>query len=875
MLRYLSIAATFFLWYASFAGGLQTIPAFPIAPNDLAVTRPAQADQYCDKIGPRAGLIGTEAGNFELWIWPWKVLRNLELEFLLGSSTRPISAKDIVRTVSVSPELTTITYSYESFSVREHILVPRNEPGALLLLEVHATESLSIIPGFLPVVQPMWPAGIGGQFSYWDDDMHGYVLSEGRWRAEFLCGSPGAEQMASPPAHMFADAPLQFRIRVEPGSADHRFIPIVLAGAVPDSATGRMTFDSVKSVYTRLWQKAETYYAENRKYYDLLRSSTIRITTPDPEVNLAGEWGKVALDNLMVINPKLGKGLVAGYGMSGNGERPGFAWFFGGDAFINSLAIDGYGATASVRDALLFTQKWQRGDNFPVRKKNPSDPPADVGKMAHELSQSDGLCDWWNDYHYGYNHADTSPWYIVATADYVRTSGDTAFLRQSWPSLCAAYAWCLSKDSDNDGLMDLKGAGLGALEFGKLVGIYADAYTCGVFVQSIRDMHEMSLLTGDTSLARRTSDQYRRAAERMEKLFWMGDRGYYSYGATQGGEQVGEKTPWPGVAMMFGLLDRRRTGESLEATNGADICTDWGVRSLSDRSSLFDPVNYNYGAVWPFISSFYNTAQFGSGFSTPAYRLLKATMHHAFDHAVGVVPEVFSGALNEKLSEGYHHQGFSTTGYLLPLIRGLAGLRVEALTSTIRLDPHIPAEWDRFEIGNIRAGGGPVDLLFQRTEGGWDIRMSNSGRLPVHLQLGTSFLPETRIENLQVSRASGGGSQIPVRDGSVGLDLAGTDTLRIRYTAGPSLVFPPVETSAGAQNEGLKIIRERYDPERRRIDVTAEGTPGSTYTLGLVRPELVESVQGVESVTSGLLLRFPADKTLQFVRKEFSVLLKP
>ena len=83
--------------------------------------------------------------------------------------------------------------------------------------------------------------------------------------------------------------------------------------------------------------------------------------------------------------------------------------------------------------------------------------------MAHELSQSDGLCDWWNDYHYGYNHADTSPWYIVAMGDYVRTSGDTAFLRQSWKSVEQAYEWCLSKDSDGDGLMDLKGAGLGAL----------------------------------------------------------------------------------------------------------------------------------------------------------------------------------------------------------------------------------------------------------------------------------------------------------------------------------------------------------------------------------------------------------------------------
>ena len=37
-------------------------------------------------------------------------------------------------------------------------------------------------------------------------------------------------------------------------------------------------------------------------------------------------------------------------------------------------------------------------------------------------SQSDGLVDWWNDYHYGYNHADTTPWYLVAMGDWTGRS---------------------------------------------------------------------------------------------------------------------------------------------------------------------------------------------------------------------------------------------------------------------------------------------------------------------------------------------------------------------------------------------------------------------------------------------------------------------
>ena len=139
---------------------VKSIPAFTIEPNDLVLTRTAQPLQYLDKVGPRAALLGTESGNCELWVWPWKPLRSFELSFLLGTSTQPVEARDIVRSVSVTPEVTTITFTHESFSVREHILVPRGEPGAIILLEMHTTSPLTVVGGFIPVMQPMWPAGI-------------------------------------------------------------------------------------------------------------------------------------------------------------------------------------------------------------------------------------------------------------------------------------------------------------------------------------------------------------------------------------------------------------------------------------------------------------------------------------------------------------------------------------------------------------------------------------------------------------------------------------------------------------------------------------------------------------------------------------------
>jgi glycogen debranching enzyme len=877
-----------FCTLAAMAGepaAVKYIPSFPFEPNDLELSRLAQPNQYMDKVGPRAALLGTESGNCELWIWPWKPLRGFELSFLLGTSTQPILAKDIVRSVSVTPEATTLTFSHEAFSVQERILVPRGEPGAIILLEVHTTSPLTIVGGFIPVMQPMWPAGIGGQFSYWDDDAHAYVISEGQWRAMFLCGSPGARQMAAPPAHMFADAPIQFAIDVAPGESDGKMIPVVFAGAVPDSATHKMSLDSVKAVYARLWKGAERYYRENRSYYRDLRAGTTRIATPDRELNLALEWGKVALDNLLIDNPQLGHGMVAGFGLSGGGGRPGFAWFFGGDAFVNVLTMNSVGMFRQSRDALLFTQRWQRQENFPVRKKSPADPPKDVGKMAHELSQSDGpLCDWWNDYHYGYNHADTTPWYLVAMGDYVRTSGDVAFLRQSWGSVKQAYAWCLSKDSDGDGLMDLKGAGLGALEFGKLVGIYADVYTCGVWVQAVKEMAWMASLVGDQEAARAAALQLAKAQPQLEKKFWMEREEYYSYGATERGEQVHEMTPWSGTAMMFGLLDEARTAKSMERFNSADLCTDWGVRSLARSSALFEPTNYNYGAVWPFIASFFTTAQFRHHYAASGYQILRSTVRHAFDNGLGVVPEVFSGEMNTKLAEAYHHQGFSTTGYLLPLMRGLFGLSVDAVAGSVTFRPEFPVAWRDAPVAleNVRVGDGTVDFGASGAAAKRALTMKLTGRDSLALVYAPVVETGMKLRAARFASGAAGERELPVESERTGEDehltarisaASGVSHFLAELDGSPVGFLPGDADAAGAVNGNVRIISRKLDKDLWTL--TLEGEAGRSYRLSGTAAGALSAVGGTLE-GDDLLVTFPrASAKGGFVRAKVALRLRP
>ncbi len=845
------------------------INKFNLHQNDLMLTRPAQPNQYMDKIGRKAALMGFENGSFEMWIWPWKVLRNFDLQFFVGSTTQPILSKEIARDISVTPEATTISFVYESFTVKEIIFVPHNQPAAVILLDVYTTAPLTIVPGFMPVMQPEWPAGIGGQYSYWDDDMKAYVISESQQRGLFLCGSPVAEQMTSPPAHMFADNLIQFKFTIQPNQASEKYFPIVIAGSPV-----KTKYDSVKTIYRKILSSIETLYEENYNFYKSLRDSTIEVATPNEKLNLAFEYGKAALNNLLVDNPTLGKGLVAGYGLSGGGARPGFAWFFGGDAFINSLAMNSFGDYSTVKQALEFTQKWQRQEDFPIRKKNPSDKNVDVGKMAHELSQSDGLVDWWNDYHFGYNHADTSPWYLVAMGDYFRKTGDINFIKDSWKSIVQAYEWCKSKDSNGDGLMDLKGAGLGVLEFGSLVKIFNDNYTQSIWTKAIEEVNVMAKAADDKEIEHETETLFPKARQALEKIFWIDDLGFYSFGAAEDGKQVRDKNIYSSASILFGLMNPERSKSTIEKFNESDMVTDWGVRNLSSNSSLYDPTNYNYGTVWPFTSFFIGSAQFNTHLDFQGCQTVIKTAQHAFDYGLGIVPEVFSGDINTKLGEAYHDQGFSVSGYIFPMMSGLIGLNVDALNNRITFAPKLPPDWKFLSVRNVKLGNEVVNFDLKIADNKVELHVGKSSNKEIAINFSQDFPPGTKITSTNIN-----GQQINSDISNKGNAVTLEKEFKLKDNANLIIIKEPVvavyaverNTPIGIVNDGLKIVSQKF--KGGTLYVSCEGKQNVDYKLGVTNSSLIKKIIGAGLANGELKININGTGN-EFVKHEIQIEMK-
>ena len=424
-------------------------------------------------VGTRAALFGSETGNLEAWVYPLKILRNFHLNVLTEGRTFP--AETLARTVTVRPESATITYSGDTFSIRQTLFVPVQEAGAVIAFEVKTVEPLELEAVFERDFQLEWPAAIGGTYINWDSNLHAFYFGEEQKRYAAFLGSPSA---TDPRLEYFTNYSTtrnsSFKLGITKGT-DTKII--ALAASMQGPADAQSTFQRLLTSYPELLKKSA-------EYYHTYLAQTINLELPDAQLQTAYDWSRISMLQGTVNNPFLGTGLVAGYRTSGDYERPGFAWFFGRDALWTSLALDASGDFGTTRTALDFLSKYQRAD----------------GKIEHEISQAASLVDWFKNYPYAYASADATPLYIITLNDYVTHSGDAGFAREKWDSVWKAYQF-LRSTFDQQGLPQNIGIGHGWIEGGPLLPIKQEFYQVGLGAEALRALSSLARVVGKNDVS--------------------------------------------------------------------------------------------------------------------------------------------------------------------------------------------------------------------------------------------------------------------------------------------------------------------------------------------------------------------------------------
>jgi hypothetical protein len=290
--------------------------------------------------------------------------------------------------------------------------------------------------------------------------------------------------------------------------------------------------------------------------------------------------------------------------------------------------------------------------------------------------------------------------------------------------------------------------------------------------------------------------------------------------------------------------------------------TDWGMRIISARSPLYNPAGYHFGSVWPLFTGWASVGEYRYHAADAGYANLKRNAWLALDGAGGNTTEVLSGNIYSPLSTASSHQTWSAAMVVSPLLRGLFGLQVEALDRRISMEPHLPADWDRFEIRNVALADGAegkVDFVFERDDRQATLRIRNHSPAPFQLAFAPAFAPVTELAGAEFNGAAvncpreESGPDWHARCAVTAGPGESTLTLRYRNSFGYSLAVPPPRLAESSS--AMKLVSEDWDgPRQLRLVVSAR--PGTTERIELYGAARVAEATGAQLAPDGRFISF-------------------
>ncbi len=641
------------------------------------------ADSPFTLAGRRAFVAGYEhTGPVELWVHP---LRALRIEQGVGPTAGPVEISPLGLTRHAYTDADAA--SLGRASVVERTTVLHELPAAVLEWECAASPHppAHIRLTFVVDLRLMWPypAGVLGPLR-WNSSATALRVRSAVSEEEVLLVT------STPVSWMIEDASegtvprlrCSLDATVQPGTA----LRLTALARVDCDGPTDTRIESAMAAAGRVRTAAAAL--ARRTAHEL------RVDAPDTDVRTAIACALARLDACRVETPGVGRSLIAGYWMSQPGwneGRPGYAWYFGRDAVWSALAFLGAADPAPVREVIAFLAAHQ-----------------DVsGKILHECTTSGSV---------HYDAADATPLWLLLVARHHAWTGDAAFVRAHWSHVLRAIRFCLSTDTDADGLIENTGVGHGWIEFGRLGGGTVTYYNAGIWTAALRELAVVARDIGETATAAELDERARTARVQLERLFWDADaRGYALKADARDGEWVRDttRTATHAVPLLLGVADPARAGRWLEAVRTPDFTAEWGVRMISRTEPGFDPGSYHGGAVWPLYTGWVAWAEYAAGRSEAAFRHWRMNVALAFEGAKGAWHEVLHGT--ERRGIGVcPDQAWSTAMVLAPFVHGLLGAEADATRGRLQLRPQIPLAWDRLDVNGLRIGDAIVSLRYRR-----------------------------------------------------------------------------------------------------------------------------------------------------------------
>jgi hypothetical protein len=303
------------------------------------------------------------------------------------------------------------------------------------------------------------------------------------------------------------------------------------------------------------------------------------------------------------------------------------------------------------------------------------------------------------------------------------------------------------------------------------------------------------------------------------------------------------------------LSDPTRVDQTITKLAAEEHQTDWGMRIISDRSSVYDGSGYHYGSVWPLFTGWASVGEYRYHRELPAYLNLRSNALLGVDGTLGHFTEVLSGDYNQSFATSSPHQVWSAAMVISPILRGMLGLEIDARKHELDFSPHVPADWTSFAVRNVHVGEVSVDLQYHKTADTIALEAKRTGTGDCWIEFSPAFSLRTQILSVEMN-----GRPLPFKV----QPNANDQHLLVRFPVygGPNNLIIHVKNDfglslnsglppLGSASRGLRVISQTWNASRTQLTLQVSGRAGSTYEMEVWNPAQISSVNGAVLTKNG------------------------